>query len=97
MTVLDALDTSDNFRMNKNVSDIKKEIVILRADRAAVKMDFPCCLIKKDEILKITFIKKEIKAFTQETQARLSSPRTDLVTFYIKTTGKKNMKYIMEK
>lgn len=97
MTVLDALKTSDTFRVNKNVNDMKKEMVILRADRAAVKMDFPCCLIKKDEILKISFIKKEIKDFAaQETQARLSSPRTDLVTFYIKTAGKKNMKFIMK-
>ncbi|KTG34936.1 hypothetical protein cypCar_00014472, partial [Cyprinus carpio] len=97
MTVLDALKTSDTFRVNKNVNDVKKEMVILRADRAAVKMDFPCCLIKKDEILKISFIKKEIKDFAaQETQARFSSPRTDLVTFYIKTAGKKNMKFIMK-
>ncbi|XP_052412548.1 serine protease FAM111A isoform X2 [Carassius gibelio] len=97
MTVLDALQTSDTFRVNKNVNDKKKEMVILRADRAALKMDFPCCLIKKDEILKITFIKKEIKASTaQDTQERLSYPRTDLVTFYIKTAGKKNLQYIMK-
>ncbi|XP_016421089.1 protein FAM111B-like isoform X2 [Sinocyclocheilus rhinocerous] len=95
MTVLDALGACDTFCVNKNVSDEKKEIVILRADGAAVKTDFPCCLIKKHEILKITFIKKEkITVTAQETQKRLS--RTDLVTFYIKTTGKKNMKFIMK-
>ncbi|KAL1273695.1 hypothetical protein QQF64_026509 [Cirrhinus molitorella] len=97
MTVLDALKTSDTFNANKNVKDVKKEIVILRADGAAVKMDFPCCLIEKNESLKIIFIKKEKKAFTVEgKQETLIPQRTGLVTFYIKTTGKKNMKYIMK-
>ncbi len=42
MTVLDALETSETFRVNKDVNNMKKEIVILRADGAAVKTNFPC-------------------------------------------------------
>ncbi len=94
MTVLDALKTSEIFRVNKDVNNMKKEIVILRADGAAVKTNFPCCLIKEEEIITISFIKKEKKACAMEETPLFF--RTNLVTFYIKSTGKENMIYTMK-
>ncbi len=92
MTVLEALNTNTSF--TKKIESLQKEIVIQRPDRAAVNTDFPCCLIEKDEILTITFIKKDITG--QQTHKALSHRRTDLVTFNIKTTGGKNVIYIMK-
>ncbi|XP_073808044.1 serine protease FAM111A [Danio rerio] len=94
MTVLAALEQKEIFQNNKSIRDTKKEMVIKRADGAAVKTDFPCCLIKKDETLTIFFIKTEKKK--KETQAIPSLPRTDLVKFYIKTTGKEKLMYVIK-
>ncbi|KAK2910922.1 hypothetical protein Q8A67_003055 [Cirrhinus molitorella] len=59
-TVLDALNTNKTFRNIKEANK-EKEIVIQRSKgavpRAAVKTDFPCCLIENDELLDIKFIK----------------------------------------
>ncbi|XP_056110645.1 serine protease FAM111B [Rhinichthys klamathensis goyatoka] len=97
MTVLDALNKKDTFKMNESVRDKEKEMVIQRSDGAAVKTDFPCSLVDKDEILKITFIKKEKKASTeQQTHEDFPLPRTDLITFKIRTTGGKTVKHIMK-
>ncbi len=66
-TVLDALNTNKNFREFKK-DNMEKEMVIQRREgavpRAAVKTDFPCCLIERDELLDITFIKK-VEMFLQ--------------------------------
>ncbi|KAL0194103.1 hypothetical protein M9458_012399, partial [Cirrhinus mrigala] len=59
-TVLDALNTNKTFRKIKK-DNMNKEMVIRRSKgavpRAAVKTDFPCCLIENDELLDIIFIK----------------------------------------
>lgn len=59
-TVLDALNTNKIFRKIRE-DNMEKEMVIQRSKgaipRAAVKTDFPCCLIERDELLDITFIK----------------------------------------
>ncbi|XP_056313298.1 serine protease FAM111A isoform X2 [Danio aesculapii] len=94
MTVLAALEQKETFQNNKSIRDTKKVMVIERADGAAVKTDFPCSLIEKDETLKISFIKNEMKK--KETQAILSLPRTDLVKFYIKATGKTSVMSIIK-
>lgn len=99
MTVLDALIKRDTFNINKNVKDSEKEMVIQRSDGAAVKTDFPCCLVDKEEILEITFIKKEKKTSTEQQKTHEDFPlhrRTDLITFKIKTTGGKTVKHIMK-
>uniref|UniRef100_A0A672M090 Serine protease n=1 Tax=Sinocyclocheilus grahami TaxID=75366 RepID=A0A672M090_SINGR len=86
---------------NSNSNNKEKEIVILRSKgnvlRAAVKTDFPCCLIEKDEILKIQFINNNGNASTEQkpTIDDTSKPET-LVTFYIHTTGGQKKKLLMK-
>ncbi|XDV21459.1 hypothetical protein PO909_026553 [Leuciscus waleckii] len=99
MTVLAALNTSRIFRIEKGKKkNIQKEILIQRSNgkdsRAAVKTDFPCCLIEEDETLDITFIQKDGNSSTnQQTtadpsllQATPSKPET-LVTFLVEKEG----------
>ncbi|XP_039550203.1 serine protease FAM111A-like [Pimephales promelas] len=98
MTVLEALNTSQFFRIEKDKQKKKmKEILIQRSNgkvpRAAVKTDFPCCLIEEDEILDITFIQKDGNSSTnQQTTAdpsllsKRSKPET-LVTFLVEKEG----------
>ncbi|XP_056312805.1 serine protease FAM111A [Danio aesculapii] len=100
-TVLDALNTNKIFEAimgeNKN-----KEIVIQRSQgdvpRAAVKRDFPCCLIEKDELLDISFIKNCGNVPTKrKTRRRSFSKETqNIVTFNIKTKGGKKVKRLMK-
>ncbi|XP_016115688.1 protein FAM111A-like [Sinocyclocheilus grahami] len=98
-TVLEAL-MKNNIFMNIKKNK-EKEIVILRSKgnvlRAAVKTDFPCCLIEKDEILKIQFINNDGNASTEQkpTTDYTSNPET-LVTFYIHTTGGEKIKLLMK-
>ncbi|KAG1944000.1 serine protease FAM111A-like [Pimephales promelas] len=98
MTVLEALNTSKIFRDEKNKQQNKqKEILIQRPNgkvpSAAVKTDFPCCLIEEDEILDITFIQKDGNSSTnQQTTAdpSLLSKRSKpekFVTFCVKKGG----------
>ncbi|XP_051751433.1 serine protease FAM111A [Ctenopharyngodon idella] len=97
MTVLEALNTSKKFRNEKNKKNTQKEILIQRSKGehhgAAVKTDFPCCLIEKDETLDITFIQKDRNSSTnQQTTAdpsllsKRSKPEA-LVTFWVKKEG----------
>ncbi|XP_048044664.1 serine protease FAM111A-like [Megalobrama amblycephala] len=107
MTVLEALNTSKMFRNKKNKNkNIQKEILIQRSKgevpRAAVKTDFPCCLIEKDEILDITFIQKdENGSINQQTTAdpsllsKRSKPEA-LVTFWVKKDGGPSVKYLLK-
>ncbi|KAK9975289.1 hypothetical protein ABG768_023342 [Culter alburnus] len=96
MTVLEALNSRKIFRIEKE-KNIQKEILILRSigdhHGAAVKTDFPCCLIEKDETLDITFIKKDENSSTnQQTTAdpsllsKRSQPET-LVIFLVEKGG----------
>ncbi|XP_077097877.1 serine protease FAM111A-like [Siphateles boraxobius] len=98
MTVLEALNTIKFFRIEKDKKRNKqKEILIQRPNgkvsRAAVKTDFPCCLIEEDEILDITFIQKDGNSSTnQQTTAdssllsKRSKPET-LVSFLVEKEG----------
>ncbi|KAK9975292.1 hypothetical protein ABG768_023345 [Culter alburnus] len=97
-TVLDALNTNKIFKKIKE-DNKDKEIVIKRSKgevpRAAVKADFPCCLIEKDELLDISFIKNTGNVDTKKkTTGRLSfsNESENLVIFYIKTKGGEKVK-----
>ncbi|XP_016389813.1 protein FAM111A-like isoform X2 [Sinocyclocheilus rhinocerous] len=101
-TVLDALNTNKTFRKMKK-DNMDKEIVIQRSKgavpRAAVKTDFPCCLIENDELLDITFIKNSGNVPSKKkTTGRpsVSSESENLVTFNIKTKGGKKVKCLMK-
>ncbi|KAG1924822.1 protein FAM111A-like, partial [Pimephales promelas] len=95
MTVLEALNISKIFRTEKDKQQNKqKEILIQRSNgkvpRAAVKTDFPCCLIEEDELLDITFIQKDGNSSTnQQTTIDLSllSKPEKLVTFLVEKEG----------
>ncbi len=96
MTVLEALNTSQIFRNEKvKKNNIQKEIIIQRSKgavpRAAVKTDFPCCLIERDEVVYLTFIKNEGTSSTnqQSTAGSLREARKPemLVTFWVKKYG----------
>ncbi|KAK9975284.1 hypothetical protein ABG768_023337, partial [Culter alburnus] len=98
MTVLEALNTSKQFRDEKDKKkNMQKEILIQRSKgevpRAAVKTDFPCCLIEKEETLDITFVQKDRNSSTnQQTTAdpsllsKRSKPEA-LVTFWVEKGG----------
>uniref|UniRef100_A0A672LWH8 Uncharacterized protein n=1 Tax=Sinocyclocheilus grahami TaxID=75366 RepID=A0A672LWH8_SINGR len=81
----------------------EKEMVIQRSKgavpRAAVKTDFPCCLIESHELLDISFIKNHGNVATKKkTTGRLSfsNESKSLVIFYIKTKGGKKVKRLMK-
>lgn len=99
-TVLDALNTNHKFRKIQN-ENTQKEIILQRSrgevPQAAVKTDFPCCLIEKDEIMDVNFIKKHDTANKQQKPTRypFANKPENLVTFYIKTKGKGKVKHIM--
>ncbi len=101
-TVLDALNTNKNFREFKK-DNMEKEMVIQRREgavpRAAVKTDFPCCLIERDELLDITFIKNSGNVPSKKkTTGRLSfsNEPENIVIFYIKTKGGNKVKRLMK-
>ncbi len=101
-TVLDALNTNKNFREFKK-DNMEKEMVIQRREgavpRAAVKTDFPCCLIERDELLDITFIKNSGNVPSKKkTTGRLSltNEPENIVIFYIKTKGGNKVKHLMK-
>uniref|UniRef100_A0A8C2JEC7 Protein FAM111A-like n=1 Tax=Cyprinus carpio TaxID=7962 RepID=A0A8C2JEC7_CYPCA len=101
-TVLDALNTNKIFR-NIKKNNQNKEIVIQKSKgavpRAAVKTDFPCCLIERHELLDISFIKNHGNVATKkETTRRLSfsNESKGFVIFYIKTKGGKKVKRLMK-
>ncbi|KAI7789240.1 serine protease FAM111A-like [Triplophysa rosa] len=94
--LLDALNANDAFR-SYSERHVSKEIIIRRATGkvpgAAVKSDFPCCLLESDEILDINFICKEGNIATSQETVKSSSLHK-YKTFYIRTRGK-IMKRIM--
>ncbi|XDV21461.1 hypothetical protein PO909_026555 [Leuciscus waleckii] len=100
-TVFDALNTNKIFKKIKK-ENMEKEIVIKRSNgevpRAAVKTDFPCCLIEKDELLDITFIKNTGNDTRKPKPERLSlsNKSENFVIFYIKTKGGNKVKRLMK-
>ncbi len=75
---------------------MEKEIMIQRSKgavpRAAVKTDFPCCLIERDEVVYVIFIKNEGTSSTNQQSTagsllRKASKRKTLVTFWVKKDG----------
>ncbi|XP_059403196.1 serine protease FAM111A-like [Carassius carassius] len=96
MTVLEALNTSPMFKTEKDKKkNMQKEILIKRSKgfpEAAVKTDFPSCLIERDEILEIDFIQKDKNSSTNQTTAdpsllsKRSKPET-LVAIWVKKEG----------
>uniref|UniRef100_A0A672LWP7 Uncharacterized protein n=1 Tax=Sinocyclocheilus grahami TaxID=75366 RepID=A0A672LWP7_SINGR len=101
-TVLDALNTNKIFRKIQK-DNKEKEMVIQRSKgavpRAAVKTDFPCCLIESHELLDISFIKNHGNVATKKkTTGRLSfsNESKSLVIFYIKTKGGKKVTRLMK-
>ncbi|XP_026101653.1 protein FAM111A-like isoform X2 [Carassius auratus] len=100
MTVIKTLMESLTFKKEQK-NNVSKEIIIQRSKGkvpgAAVKTDFPCCLIEPDDNLEITFIQNTRTSPTETIPAAdISLPSTDLVTFYIKTTGGKDITYLMK-
>uniref|UniRef100_A0A672LWL9 Serine protease n=1 Tax=Sinocyclocheilus grahami TaxID=75366 RepID=A0A672LWL9_SINGR len=104
MTVLEALNTSSVFRSEKDKNkNMQKEILIQRSKgavpRAAVKTDFPCCLIERDETLEIEFIKDENSSTNQTTAdpslLSKSKPET-LVTFLVKKDGGQKVQCLLK-
>ncbi|XP_048042533.1 serine protease FAM111A [Megalobrama amblycephala] len=86
-TVFGAIHDDDEF---KSCNKEGKEIIIRRSKgqnhEAAVKTDFPCCLIEEDETLQINFYKVEKCASTNQETTTETDPKS-LVTFYIRTRG----------
>ncbi|XP_056602216.1 serine protease FAM111A-like [Triplophysa dalaica] len=89
--LLGALKKNPAFRSysEKNVS---KEIIIRRTKGkvpgAAVKSDFPCCLLESDEVLDINFISNVGNISTSQKTEKKFSPLNKYKTFYIRTRGK---------
>lgn len=96
-TVLDALKTNPAFTDIRNLKKNKKKEIVIRKNNgkgAAVNTDFPCMLLKSDEILQITFINKEENPEEQPNRS-YSCPSEDLVSFNVKTKGGQNVKRLM--
>lgn len=88
--LLDALNANDAFRSSSE-KHVNKEIIIQRTTGkvpgAAVKADFPCCLLENNEILDISFISNEGNTSTGQKTVK-TSPLNKYKTFYIRTRGK---------
>ncbi|KAK7163986.1 hypothetical protein R3I94_002646 [Phoxinus phoxinus] len=100
--LIDALNTNKIFK-NIEKENMGKEIIIKRSKgevpRAAVKTDFPCCLIEKDELLDITFIKNTGNVDTKKKKTlrlSFSNESENIVIFYIKTKGGNKVKRLMK-
>lgn len=75
----------------------KKEVLILREQtkenpRAAVTLNFPCCLLNNNELLDIKFISSDGNSGEAKTQELTASSPEDWVAFYIKTRGDLNIR-----
>ncbi|KAA0717391.1 hypothetical protein E1301_Tti012155 [Triplophysa tibetana] len=102
MTVLDALNTSHVFKKEREKPKNKdKQVLILtskgKISKAAVKTDFPCCLIDNDEIVDVDFIKNDVKAsLEQNKNPPLPSNPDIFVTFYIDKRGDDSVIFLLE-
>ncbi|KAF5889345.1 protein FAM [Clarias magur] len=101
MTVQQRLQKDSLFRAicKKEVNGkVNKEVIILREQmpRAAVEPNFPCSLLNDNECLDISFIKSGENRSTVKTPLlSLQSPE-NLLCFYIKTRGDKNIRVVMK-
>ncbi|XP_041935590.1 serine protease FAM111A-like [Alosa sapidissima] len=87
---------AESARKNKSA----KDVIIRRqkAYRAAISVDFPCCLLEDDEELEISFIKT---TFVEEEKKREQTlcleKHEDLAIFVVHTTGGINIKHAIMK
>ncbi|XP_065107071.1 serine protease FAM111A-like [Paramisgurnus dabryanus] len=103
MTVLDALNTIQIFK-NEKVKNRDKAVLIKRSKEnleAAVKTDFPCCLIENNEIINVTFIKNDGDASEQQniTERGQHPSRSNpdmFVTFYIEKRGGEKVNLLLK-
>uniref|UniRef100_UPI003AAF3F72 serine protease FAM111A-like n=1 Tax=Centroberyx gerrardi TaxID=166262 RepID=UPI003AAF3F72 len=92
VTVENSLRTSQNFKEIAQKNN-NKELVIIK-DRKAITTHFPCCLIEKDELLIIKYIKpanrsKHPVGVAAQPQRKAASDK--LVTFHVATRGGKGI------
>nr|XP_055054342.1 serine protease FAM111A-like [Misgurnus anguillicaudatus] len=105
MTVLDALNTSQIFKKEKEKFTNRDKAVLIQISRemprAAVKTDFPCCLIDDDEIIDVTFIKNDEDASNQRniTEKGQHSSRSNpkmFVTFCVAKKGGEKVNVLLK-
>ncbi|KAI7813146.1 putative protein FAM111A-like [Triplophysa rosa] len=101
ITVLDALNATDVFKKEKEKHRNKEHLVLLRRSKdmrtAAVKTDFPCCLIDNDEIIDVTFIRNNESASTKQNTTEQKQHKPDMfVNFYVNKEGGEKVKYILK-
>nr|XP_005165737.1 protein FAM111A-like [Danio rerio] len=101
VTVIEALRTNQTFMDEKaKFKNKQKQIIIQRSKgefpRAAVKTDFPCCLVERDEILDITFMKEETTYMESHSKYSTNQKPESLVTFWVKKEGGTNVKKLLK-
>ncbi|XP_073808045.1 serine protease FAM111A [Danio rerio] len=101
VTVIEALRTNKTFMEEKaKFKNKQKQIIIQRSKgefpRAAVKTDFPCCLVERDEILDITFMKEETTYMESHSKYSTNQKPESLVTFWVKKEGGTNVKKLLK-
>ncbi|XP_056313301.1 serine protease FAM111A [Danio aesculapii] len=101
VTVIEALRTNQTFMDEKaKFKNQQKQIIIQRSNgefpRAAVKTDFPCCLVERDEILDITFMKEETTYMERHSKYNTNQKPETLVTFWVKKEGGTNVKRLLK-
>ena len=71
------------------------DVIIQRkkAHRPAISVNFPCCLLKDNELLEIRFIMRDRNSHgpnTEECDLHLKNPG-ELIAFLVNTTGRKGI------
>uniref|UniRef100_A0A8B9GVH4 Si:ch1073-475a24.1 n=1 Tax=Astyanax mexicanus TaxID=7994 RepID=A0A8B9GVH4_ASTMX len=96
-TVLEALCSNTKFRSIQDKNS-QKELVIQREQvpRAAVNTDFPCCLIDRNELLDVSFIKSRESSSLAKKPVITSHSPENFCIFYIKTIGGTGIKLLMK-
>ncbi|XP_049326459.1 serine protease FAM111A-like [Astyanax mexicanus] len=96
-TVLEALCSNTKFRSIQDKNS-QKELVIQREQvpRAAVNTDFPCCLIDRNELLDVSFIKSRESSSPAKKPVITSHSPENFCIFYIKTIGGTGIKLLMK-
>lgn len=100
MSILETLKTDFSFKdiCKKNQKKGNMEVVIIRGEptRAAVKPEFPCSLLNDNELLDIKFIKAGGNSGTVKMRKLTDHTPENLVSFYIRTRGAKNIHKVMK-
>ncbi|XP_062857575.1 serine protease FAM111A-like [Trichomycterus rosablanca] len=95
LPILQALLSNESFKTIYEENQ-QKNLLIYRED-SAVTLDFPCCLIRKDEILDIMFKSGGDSGTNQETQQAPPYTTPDsLVCFYIDRRGGENIHKVLK-